>query len=87
MWLKVTYYVRREASAVSEQNNKRHLKSPSSLLRDKILPLFSALTFTSPARTDLSSAAQQQELLIATEKFYKVPGIHHSNNILKSLKR
>lgn len=58
MWLKITDCERRGASAVSEQNNKEYLKSPASRLRDESLPLYSALTFTSPARTDLFCAAQ-----------------------------
>lgn len=57
MWLKMTYYERRGTFTVSEQN-KRHLKNPARVLRDKILPLNSALTLTSPARAHLSCAAQ-----------------------------
>lgn len=45
MWPKITSFERRVDSAVSEQNNKRNLKSPASILRDESFPLYSALTF------------------------------------------
>lgn len=55
MWPKITSFERRGDSAVSEQNNKRHLKSPASILRDESFSLYLALTF--PLQQELISPA------------------------------